>query len=98
MLDFQIFNPPQFFHLNERKVAMPIKQGSIEFYFGPSDLGAPDNLETAIIDFIDAYHATLDIAVQELESYNIARAIVRAKQRGVRIRMVIEQDYLRSLL
>jgi phosphatidylserine/phosphatidylglycerophosphate/cardiolipin synthase-like enzyme len=75
---------------------MPITQGSIEFFCGPSDLGAPDNLETAIIDFIDTARATLDIAVQELESYNIARAIVRAKQRGVRIRMVIEQDYLRS--
>ena len=75
---------------------MPLKQGSIEFYCGPSDLGAPDNLETAIIAFLDAARATLDIAVQELESYNIARAIVRAKQRGVRVRIVLEQDYLRS--
>jgi len=75
---------------------MPIKQGNIEFYCGPHDLGAPDNLETEIIKFIDGTRATLDIAVQELESYNIARAIVRAKQRGVRIRVVLEQDYLRS--
>ena len=75
---------------------MPIKQGSIEFFSGPSDLGAPDDLESVIIAFIDKTRKTLDIAVQELESYNIARAIVRAKQRGVRIRMVIEQDYLRS--
>ena len=75
---------------------MPIKQGSIEFYCGPSDLGAPDDLETEIIKFIDDSRATLDIAIQELESYNIARAIVRAKQRKVRVRVVLEQDYLRS--
>jgi|GEM_PF-368691 len=72
------------------------RQGSIEFFCGPSDLGAPDNLESAIINFIDDTRDTLDIAVQELESYNIARAIVRAKQRGVRVRLVLELDYLRS--
>jgi phosphatidylserine/phosphatidylglycerophosphate/cardiolipin synthase-like enzyme len=75
---------------------MPFIQGSIEIYCGPSDIGAPDDLEAAIIAFINGARATLDIAVQELESYNIARAIVSARQRGVRIRMVIEQDYLRS--
>jgi len=75
---------------------MAVKQGNIEFYCGPTDLGAPDDLETAIIAFVDNSRATLDIAVQELESHNIARAIVRAKQRGVEVRMVLEQDYLRS--
>jgi phosphatidylserine/phosphatidylglycerophosphate/cardiolipin synthase-like enzyme len=75
---------------------MPITQGNIEFYCGPNSLDAPDDLERGIIAFIDGSRATLDIAVQELESFQIADAIVKAKQRGVNIRMVIEQDYLRS--
>src|SRR3546814_10870031 len=39
---------------------------------------------------------TLDVAVQEIESRPIAEALVRARQRGVRIRLVLEQDYLRE--
>ncbi len=73
---------------------MPLDLGSLEFYMGPHTLGAPDNLEETIVNFIDEAKETLDIAVQELESEEIARAIVRARQRGVRIRMVLEGDYL----
>lgn len=75
---------------------MGIQHGNIEMYFGPDALGAPDNLEQVIVDFIDDARETLLIAVQELESRSIAQAIVRAKQRKVRIKMVLEQDYLRE--
>ncbi len=73
---------------------MSLDLGSIEFYMGPHTLGAPDNLEETIIDFIAAAKETLDIAVQELESEPIARAIVAAKRRSVRVRVVLEGDYL----
>ncbi|MCD8496778.1 MAG: phospholipase D-like domain-containing protein [Alphaproteobacteria bacterium] len=73
---------------------MSLKVGNIEVFMGPHTLGAPDNLEQAIVSFIDDARKTLDIAIQELESQSIAEAIVRARQRGVRVRMVLELDYL----
>ena len=73
---------------------MPITIGNITLYMGPHTAGGPDNLEEAIVSFIDGAKKTLDVAVQELESEPIARALVKAKQRGVRVRLVLEGDYL----
>ena len=76
---------------------MPAKVGNVEFYAGPHDVGAPDDLEQAIVDFIDGAQERLEIAVQELESEPIARAIIRARRdRKVLVKLVIEQDYLRA--
>jgi len=68
----------------------------LELHMGPAGLGAPDDLEAAIVGFIDLAKASLDVAVQEIESKPIAEALVRARQRGVRVRVVLEQDYLRE--
>lgn len=77
--------------------AMPQKVGKVEFYAGPHDVGAPDNLEQVIVDFIDGTQNRLEIAVQELESEPIAFAIIRArKERRVLVKLVIEHDYLRA--
>jgi len=70
--------------------------GKIECFVGPHDLGGPDNLEAAIVDFIHGAQKTLDIAVQELESEPIAQALLDAAFRGVSIRMFTEQDYLQA--
>ena len=75
---------------------MPAIQGNVEFYMGPNDVGAPDNLETVIVDFIDKAQKRLEIAVQELESEPIARAIIRARQRKLLVKLVIEHDYLKA--
>jgi len=72
---------------------MPEKAGNIELYMGPTELGAPDDLKKSIIDFIDGAMKRLDIVVQELDSVEIAKAIIKAKQRKVRVRMVVEADY-----
>lgn len=61
---------------------------------GPEPLGAKDNLETAIIGFIEAAKETLDVAVQELESVPIAEALIAAAKGGVKVRLVLEGDYL----
>lgn len=68
----------------------------IEFHMGPSAIGAPDDLEAVIVDFIDRARVSLHAAVQEVESRAITEAFVRARQRGVRVRLVLEQDYLRA--
>jgi phosphatidylserine/phosphatidylglycerophosphate/cardiolipin synthase-like enzyme len=72
--------------------------GKIEAYVGPQELGAADNLEQVIVDFLHGARASLDIAVQELDSEPIAQAILDARWRGVSVNLFLEQDYLRSPL
>jgi phosphatidylserine/phosphatidylglycerophosphate/cardiolipin synthase-like enzyme len=72
--------------------------GKIEAYVGPPELGASDDLEAVIVDFIARARSRLDIAVQELDSDAIAQAILAASWRGVRVSLFLEQDYLKSSL
>jgi phosphatidylserine/phosphatidylglycerophosphate/cardiolipin synthase-like enzyme len=71
-------------------------QGRIEAYVGPQELGAPHELERAIVEFISGAKESLDIAVQELDSEPIAQAVLDARFRGVNVRVVLEQSYLLS--
>lgn len=71
---------------------MPVTAGGITLHLGGP--GGADDLEAAIVGFLDAARKSLDIAVQELESLPIAEAILRAKGRGVRVRLALEGDYL----
>jgi phosphatidylserine/phosphatidylglycerophosphate/cardiolipin synthase-like enzyme len=72
--------------------------GKIEVYVGPPSLGAADDLEAVIVDFIKGARSRLDVAIQELDSEAIARAILDASWRGVRVTLFLEQDYLRTSL
>lgn len=72
--------------------------GKIEAYVGPTELGAADDLEAVITDFIAGARSTLSVAVQELDSPVIAQALLDASWRGVRVELFLEQDYLRSPL
>jgi phosphatidylserine/phosphatidylglycerophosphate/cardiolipin synthase-like enzyme len=72
--------------------------GRIEAYVGPTELGAADDLEAVITDFVAGARSTLSVAVQELDSPAIAQALVDASWRGVRVELFLEQDYLRSPL
>lgn len=73
---------------------MPKLIGNVEVYMGPARLGAPDNLKDVIVKFIDGSQTSLLIAVQELDSRPIAKAIIRAKQRNVQVKLVLEANYL----
>ena len=75
---------------------MPVSVGNITMFMGPDTVGGPDSLEAAIIDFIDAAQSELLISVQELDHRPIAEAIIAARVRGVRVFMVMEQDYLKE--
>ena len=68
----------------------------IEVYFGPPRLGAPDDLEQVIIEFIENANHVLYIAVQELDSEAIAQAIIDAHRKGITIKIFLEQDYLKQ--
>ena len=73
---------------------MPIKIGNIELYMGPREVGGPDDLRKVIVDFIDGATKRLDIAVQELDCLDIAKAVIRARQRKICVRLVLEGNYL----
>lgn len=68
----------------------------IDAFVGPIELGAADNLEAVIVDFIAGAKSSLDIAVQELDSEPIAQAILDARWRGVDVDLFLEQDTLAS--
>ena len=70
--------------------------GNIELYLGPPRAGGPDDLKAVIVAFIDDAKKRLEIAVQELEDEDIAKAIIAARRRGVQVWIVIEADYLRA--
>lgn len=73
---------------------MPVRAGGIELFMGPTSLGGPDDLDAAIRRFIDEAQHSLAIAVQELDSRSIAQSILSARARGVRVRLILEGDYL----
>ncbi|WP_164863427.1 phosphatidylserine/phosphatidylglycerophosphate/cardiolipin synthase family protein [Agromyces sp. LHK192] len=73
---------------------MPIRVGGIELHVGPTSVGGPDDLDRAIREFIEGADHSLAIAVQEIDSRPIAEAIVAARQRKVKVRIIVEGDYL----
>jgi phosphatidylserine/phosphatidylglycerophosphate/cardiolipin synthase-like enzyme len=83
-------------------VAKEFEKGRIEIYISTNeDISANRYiLEEEIVRFIDEANFTLDIAVQELRvgkihnSNPIKEAILRAANRNVRIKMIVENDYL----
>ena len=73
-----------------------MRVGNVELYMGPLAAGAPDDLKRVIIDFISGTEKRLEIAVQELEDEDIARAIIERRRAKVQVWLVIEADYLRE--
>jgi phosphatidylserine/phosphatidylglycerophosphate/cardiolipin synthase-like enzyme len=56
-----------------------------------------DNLETLIIEEIAAAKSTIDLAVHELNLPLVAQALVKSQQAGVKVRVILENNYSRSL-
>lgn len=70
-----------------------------EIYF--TDPRYPDNpanhhggLDEKMVSFMDRAEKTLDVADYDFDLQNVADAMVRAKKRGVRVRMVTDSDTL----
>jgi phosphatidylserine/phosphatidylglycerophosphate/cardiolipin synthase-like enzyme len=85
----------------------PLAQDSlIQVYFNHSEASVysepyrqsvrfGDNLEQIIIDTINQGTSTIDVAVQEFRLPNIAQALVKRHQAGVRVRVIVENTYRR---
>jgi phosphatidylserine/phosphatidylglycerophosphate/cardiolipin synthase-like enzyme len=56
-----------------------------------------DNLEAIMIEQINSANKSLDIAVQEINLSQLARAIVAKKEQGIKVRIVMENNYNLSL-
>jgi hypothetical protein len=68
---------------------------SVEFYAGPRELGGPDDLDQVIREFIGGATKTLLIAVQELDSFEITKAVLATKAiPKFHLQLILEGDYL----
>ncbi|MGF1589230.1 MAG: phospholipase D-like domain-containing protein [Pleurocapsa sp.] len=56
-----------------------------------------DDLESVIIQEIAAAKSTIDLAVQELNLPLVAQALVKSQRSGVKIRVILENNYSHSL-
>ena len=56
-----------------------------------------DNLEEIVIESIAAANSTIDLAVQELNLPLIAHALVKSHRSGVKVRVILENNYSRPL-
>jgi phosphatidylserine/phosphatidylglycerophosphate/cardiolipin synthase-like enzyme len=75
---------------------MDFAGGKIKGYVGPADLGAADDLEHIIVEFVERATKTIDVAVQELDSIPIAEALIRKKRAGVSVRIILNHSYLQD--
>ncbi|MGH3483195.1 MAG: phospholipase D-like domain-containing protein [Nocardioidaceae bacterium] len=73
---------------------MGVSVGGLDLYTGPKTLGATDDLDAVIREFIGEAKHSLDLAVQEVDSRSIADSVLAARKRGVRVRLILEGDYL----
>lgn len=55
-----------------------------------------DNLEQVIVDTINTATSTVDVTVQELRLPKIAQALVDRQKAGVKVRVILENNYTRS--
>lgn len=70
--------------------------GAIRVFFTRPD-GTPEQnqaIAKAVVGYIDATRQTLDVCAFELDNRIITQALVQAAQRGVRVRLVTETNYL----
>ncbi|MDJ0579582.1 DUF655 domain-containing protein [Crocosphaera sp.] len=94
---------------NERSQPLP-QDPFIEVYFNlnqakGADYSDPyrnierpgDNLENIIINSINSAESTIDIAVQEFRLPNIAKALVKQAEKGIKVRIILENTYNRHL-
>jgi len=71
--------------------AVATEKNNFELYFGPS-ADHSKTIDNFFIAFVDSAKETLDGSFYELRLQSIADAFLRAKKRGVKVRLVTETD------
>lgn len=67
--------------------------GALAVYFtDPSSRQAGEAVEVAMVAAIDSARRSVDVAVYNMSNQNLADALIRAHNRGVRVRMVMESE------
>ncbi|MCS7058653.1 MAG: phospholipase D-like domain-containing protein [Meiothermus sp.] len=69
-------------------------EGGLELYFAPQQGPAA---KQRLIELLDSAQQQVEVAVLELEDREIGQALLRAAERGVRVRLFVESDYRREL-
>lgn len=77
---------------------LPFTDGSwFEVYFtspkNPFDDVTTGGIETHLIDKINAAQSTIDLAVYEFDLENVTQALIAAKNRGVTVRVVYDNEF-----
>ncbi|NGX39344.1 MAG: Phospholipase D [Chlamydiae bacterium] len=55
-----------------------------------------DALESCLVDLIDQEEKSIKVAIYQLTHYSIAKALIRAKKRGVRVEVLIDPASIRA--
>lgn len=79
-------------YFNHRKT---VKRTYSDIYRGVKRSG--DDLEAVIIEEIAGARSTIDLAVQELNLPLIAQALVKSHRSGVRVRVILDNNFSRPL-
>jgi phosphatidylserine/phosphatidylglycerophosphate/cardiolipin synthase-like enzyme len=83
---------------------------NIQVYFNHRDTGdtqytddyrnvtrTGDNLEAVVIQAIEQAESSIDVAVQELQLPGIALALARQAQKGIEVRVILDNKYSRAI-
>src|SRR5215213_2454806 len=82
--------------------ATPVAGSWYEIYFttplrtGTPPAGSPGRLDEKLVALIDGAGRSVDIAVYDFGLENVADALIRAKRRGVAVRIVTDTDNLEN--
>ena len=67
--------------------------GSIQVFFGPCDPSDPAGIDDHLIQLVQSAQRTIFAAFYELESIEIAQALIARHENGVDVKLVIDSDY-----
>ncbi|MBF0407274.1 MAG: hypothetical protein HQM10_07965 [Candidatus Riflebacteria bacterium] len=79
------------FYLFQLSSACIAEEKPVQIFFGPDDERA-FGLDDKFIRFVNQTKETLDMAFYEFRLDNIIDSLIKAKQRGVKIRIVVDND------
>ena len=68
------------------------------FFTSPHDFTGDyrGGVDTPIVASLDAARFTIDVACLEINLYSISRALIRAADRGVKVRVVVDSTYVQT--